>query len=185
MTTVDLVNRGSKLAEANAFFANRSAIIDKARSDLQTIVNKDYGSGAISTLIIQQLKPTVQQKIKSILDKEYEMMYNCYVLDRYITDINGRVQDLQTRKAGNRLKPFEDLVLFELKQRRASFEVAFAQRKCKDYFEAKKQKENAEILGEGFDLADVDILERSKKTQTALLIGGGVALLIGLYIALK
>lgn len=183
--TATLINRKNAREEANAFFDAKSSIIDKAKRELQAIVNTDYGSGVTSRTIIENLRPSMQVRIKSIFDKEYEMKYNCFVLDQYITDINGRVQDLQTRKVANRLKPFEDLVLFELKQRRASFEVALAQRNCKSFFEQLKQKENVDILGDGFDLIDTDVLGQSKKTQTALLVGGGVALLIGLYIALK
>ena len=143
-------------------------------------------------------------QIKSIQELErdavlqYTAKMDCQNIDKNIKDIDVRVTEVRK----NILKPptfFDRIkqtdyyvnyingqrVLPVLEKIRKKLKEKFITNKCEFNLEIIKLNESADVLSEKFTEFDQDVLKPSSKTNTYLLIGGSLVLLLGIYIIIK
>lgn len=135
-----------------------------------------------------------QSEIKAIEEAKYKAVVprNCIDEDKKIREIDVRIAALTAAqlKTPSSSYPFaqktEDQRTIDVLQSiRTAKKLDFNNWNCVNEIEKTKLVETRDILSEGLDQYDEDVLEKSAKQQNTLLAVGGAIILVGLLIVLK
>jgi hypothetical protein len=109
---------------------------------------------------------------------------DCVKTDAQIRQLDVRIADLEKQRLSS-LGQSEKYTLTALIKLRAEKKASFSAWDCTNFIESKKLIESTNVLSENFEQYDKDVIGKSQKEQTALLVIGSVAILIGLIFILK
>lgn len=151
-----------------------------------TSLSQEYRVAMDNIKTEQQIKAIEEPKYKAIVPR------NCIDEDSKITQLDQRIAQLAAeqlksvktaQEAANKTE--QNRLLNVLKQIRTAKKLDFVNWNCVNEIEKTKLVESKDILSQGLDQYDEDVLTKSQKKQNTMLVVGGAIILIGLLITIK